>query len=395
VRAAGGTRSEVAADLWAAVEGGLIHPIGGAHRCAGADPPGDVEYAFVHPRAHAAALARISPELQRELRRRAGERLLAEGAPMDRSAAIFDLAVALAPEDGAEANVEVARIELAAAERARRCNAFAAATRYLRAGISLLPGNAWEEARPLAFALHRDHAECSYLEGRIAEAEAEIDGLHARALSSAERASIDILHVMLVAGRGDFAGAVRLGGAALAQRGITLPDREGATAALASEAEAVRLALAGRSIEGLLDAPVTSDPDERAVLELLGHTLLAASHGDPDRFRLAGALMVGRALRHGNAPFASFGYASCGLLSDFRTALGADLGCLALRLSERLDGPGIQATVRAYLAIFSVTVRRPLRESLPRWSRRTPRRWRRALTASPCSRPCSASSSGS
>ena len=95
-RAAGGARHEVAADLWAAVEAGLLHPIGGPHRCASADPPGDVEYAFVHPHAHAAALARISPELYRELRERAGRQLLAVATPEERRAALFHLADTLA-----------------------------------------------------------------------------------------------------------------------------------------------------------------------------------------------------------------------------------------------------------------------------------------------------------
>ncbi len=366
-RAAGETRREAAGDLWAAVEAGLIHPIGGTYRCAMVDPPGDVEYAFVHGHAHAAALARISPELARELRQRAGQQLLADASPEERRAAIFFLADTLAGpagHDGRAERLDLAALDLAAAERARACNALAAATRYLDAGISLLPGDAWESAHPLAFALHRDHAECAYLAGRVPEAVESLDLVRARARTEEEQVAIDLLHVVLAHGAGDFAGAVGLGCRALASRDIVLPEREEAQSALAAEIVAIDQALAGRRVESLLDLPVTDDAAERGRVALLAHTLLAAAQSDPDRFRLAGAMIVGRALRHGHAPFSSLGYAAYGVVAGAGTDRGAELAPLALRLAHKLDSPGIQAAVESFGAIFTSPLHRPLRDSL-------------------------------
>ena len=387
-RAPGDTRRDAAADLWPAVEAGLIHPIGGAYRAVvtgAADPAGDAEYAFVHPRAHQAAYARIGASPRRELQLRAGRALLAETSPEERRSVIFDLADQLLdadPEPGEEQ--ELARLDLLAGDRARRCNAFAAAARYLGAGLARLgrrggpdprtPGeDAWEGAYPLVFALHRDHAECAHLEGRVAEAEAELELVRDRAATERERVLVDLLQMKLASGRADFAGAVRTGCAALRRHGIVLPERDGLAAALAAEVLAVDAALAGLRVETILAAPVTGDADEHASVELLAHTLIAAAHSDLDRFRLAGAMIVGRSLRHGHAPFSALGYAAYGFVADPRGQQGSrpsaegaalDLAGVARSLAERLDGPGVRATVQSFGAVFTSPWRAPLRESL-------------------------------
>ncbi len=373
-RAAGDTRRDAAADLWPAVEAGLIHPIGGTHRALmtdRADPAGDAEYAFVHPRAHAAAFARIGPEQRRELQLRAGHELLAATTPGARRALAFDLADPLAGSSAEEGDqLELAEIELWAGDRARRCNAFAAATRYLARGIarasSACGAGAWEVAYPLAFALHRDHAECAYLEGRVAEAEAGLELVRSRARTEGERIAVDLLQMKLATGRADFVTAVRTGTAALRRQGIVLPERSGVAAALAAEVARVDAALAGRDAASILDAPLTADADERARVELLAHTLIAAAHSDLDRFRLAGAMIVGRSLRHGHAPFSALGYAAYGFVADPRGDEGSipALDEIAKSLAERLDGPGVRAMVQSFGAVFAGPRRASLRESL-------------------------------
>ncbi len=235
--------------------------------------------------------------------------------------------------------------------------------------MALTAGDAWETAYPLAFALHREHAVCESLEGRVAAGEAELDLVRERARSEGDRAAIDRLQVMLANGRNDFAGAVRAGCAALARQGIVVPGREEAARALAGEIEAVNAALAGQRIGSLVEAPVTADTAERARVELLSLALRAASQCDLDRFRLIGAMIVGRSLRHGHAPFSSLGYVAFGVVAaqgENRAAdHGAELGKLALRLAERLDDPGIRAVVQCLGAVFAMPRRRALGESLP------------------------------
>jgi histidine kinase len=382
-RAAGHPRHEAATALWAAVEVGLLHPIGGAYRGALGDPPSDVAYAFLHARAHAAALARIAPDERVSLRRKAGRQLLAEAADEDRSTRLFhvaDLLLGAAPS-APEERLEMVRRDLAAGTRARQCNAHAAAQRYLAAGLALLHGDAdtrtepagpgapgdfgaWQTAYPLAFALHREHAVCACLEGRVVSGEAELDLLRERARSEGDRAAIDRLQVTLANGRSDFPGAIHAAIAALARQGIVLPEREEAARALAGEIEAVNAALVGQRIGSLIDAPVTEDAAERARVELLSLTLRAASQCDLDRFRLLGAIIVGRSLRHGHAPFSSLGYVAYAVVASPGSDQGDELVRLALRLAERLDDPGVRAVVQCFSAVFASPRRRALGESL-------------------------------
>jgi predicted ATPase/signal transduction histidine kinase len=360
-RASKRPRREVAADLWAAVLGGIVHPIGAAYRAAVTEPPGDLGYAFVHATARSAALARVPVVDRAALRALAVRtRLDEEGAP---DAALFEIAELLvgSPTDGDGA--AIARIQLRAGELARRCNATEAAARYVEDGLARLPGGGVETGDPLARALLRERAICAHLEGRIAAAEADLDRLRA-GTASADHATIDALHLRLAVGRSDFADAVRLGCAALARHGILLPEGESASAALARETQAVGDALANRPVESLLSAPVTSDPLERTVVELLAHTLLAAAQIDLDRFRLASALIVGRALRHGVAPYSSLGFAAYGVAEPPRGDRGAALSRIALPLAERLDGPGTRAAVQSFGAIFVSPLCAPLVESL-------------------------------
>src|SRR5262249_26932324 len=163
--------------------------------------------AFVHAHAHAAALARMSPELVRDLRRRAARELLAEGSDEERRAAVYFLADALAvppegapapadPDQGgpAEPSISLVELDLAAAQKARAGNAVAAAERYLDAGIALLPGDAWTSAHRLAYALHLGRAECAHLGGDVAAAEETLDAIRTHAEGDEERLDIDLLH---------------------------------------------------------------------------------------------------------------------------------------------------------------------------------------------------------
>ena len=52
---------------------------------------------------------------------------------------------------------------------------------YLTAGAALLPADAWKRRHDLAFALELNRAECEFLTGALAEAEARLAELADRA----------------------------------------------------------------------------------------------------------------------------------------------------------------------------------------------------------------------
>jgi predicted ATPase/signal transduction histidine kinase len=373
--ASGRSRHEMADDLWPAAQVGLVVPIGDAYRYAGdGEISGifstDVEYAFLHDRVQEAAYARLTPEVRKEAHLRVGRLLLAATGNSGSEARIFDIVGHLDRSldlvtHPAE-RLEIARLNLAAGQRAKNANAYDAATRYLTAGIGLLPADPWETAYALAFALHKERAECAHLSGRFDDASADFDLVLSRARERAERAEIHSLRMMLAQSRGDFAGAVKIGVEALALYDVVLPPREELGAAIGPAIGGVQGLLAERKMEDLVDAPEIEDPEERTRVKLLALTLSYGAYSDPQLFQLLAPMLVQRSLTKGHAPFSAIGYATYSLIAGpalGNYALGYDLGQLALRVTDKLDGPGVRVTIQFMVTVFPTTWKRPLRAS--------------------------------
>ena len=170
----GGSEAALDAALWEAVRAGLVLRREGT-------------YSFLHDRVQEAAYALI-PE---------GER--AAAAPADRPAARRAHAARGASRsslrDRQPAQPRRRADHLGRGARAagraqsdrgpsapRPSTAYASALTYLAAGAALLPEDAWERRRELTFALELHRAECEFLTGALAEAEARLAELASRAV---------------------------------------------------------------------------------------------------------------------------------------------------------------------------------------------------------------------
>ena len=176
----GGTEDALQAALEAAVRARLLLRQEGA-------------YQFLHDRVREAAYALI-PEGERAAAHLAiGRRLAARTLPRAVEESVFEIVGQLnrgaALIGSGKERERLAELNLIAGRRAKSSTAYASALTYLAAGASLLPADAWKRRHDLAFALELNRAECEFLTGALAEAEARLAELADRAASHPELAT--------------------------------------------------------------------------------------------------------------------------------------------------------------------------------------------------------------
>jgi predicted ATPase/transcriptional regulator with GAF, ATPase, and Fis domain len=373
------SREHTAEDLTEALVEGLLLPADRAREAASGD--GSVPaagtasaFAFLHDRVQQAAYALIPAERKHDVHLAVG-RLLLEG--WDASSAeerVFDvvhhlnLASDLITEDAER--LELARLNLAAARKAKSSTAYQAAESYAGAGLALLEEEHWQSDYELLFELSLEAAECRYLCADFDEAERRFEALLARARSRLDRARVCILMTLQYESRSRYADAIRAGRQGLALFGLTYPDDPAdRQQALEAQLAAVRRLQGDRPIAALADLPIMEDPESRAVMKLLTnlHTPCYLS-ADKTLTLLNTTAMVRLSLERGNTDESAYAYVLHAMhvgsiLGDHGSAYA--FGRLALAVNDRFPHPGLRARVLMNFAWNVSLWRRPMEESIP------------------------------
>src|SRR6266571_3952206 len=211
---------EVASELWAAIEEGLVLPTTERYEPLTAAPEEVLEstapcYKFLHDRVQQAAYALIPEDQKKPVHLRVGRLLLAGGdedPPEDR---VFEIANHLnfshdLITDDAERS-RLVRLNLRAGHKAKDSAAFRAALDFFDRGLRLLAPDGWTSNYELALALTMQVAECEYLCGLFEKAEAYR------------------MRIMQCDSLARYAEAVRAGREGLALFGMKLPEDEAET----------------------------------------------------------------------------------------------------------------------------------------------------------------------
>src|SRR6185369_9359677 len=96
-----------------------------------------------------------------------------------------------------EERAQLAELNLLAGRRAEASTAYASALSYLAAGAALLPDDAWTRRPALTFGLELHRAECEFLTGASAAAEARLAELARHATNLPDLATVTQLRVEL------------------------------------------------------------------------------------------------------------------------------------------------------------------------------------------------------
>jgi PAS domain S-box-containing protein len=342
----GGTEEAMHAALWEAVRTGLV-----VHQ--------DNAYRFLHDRIQQAAYSLI-PEAQRaEVHLRIGRVLLASMTADELAEHLFDVAnhfnrgaTLLVHRDE---KAQVATIELRAGRKAKASTAYASACVYLVAGMDLLGESDWGSHYDLTFSLWLERAECEYLAGQLASAEARLSLLSTRARTIVDSAAVTRVRINLYTNLDHSDSAVEVGLEYLRRiNGQCSPHPTDED--VRQEYDRLWQLLGSRSIEALIDMPLMSDPDRCATMDVLTVLTSPALFTDLNLFRLVVGRMAALSLEHGNTDGSCLAYVWLGgilgtYFGDYQT--GFRFGRLGLDLVEKRGLDRLSA--RVYL-VFAVHV---------------------------------------
>jgi PAS domain S-box-containing protein len=299
------SQAQVHADLWDAVSQELILYQAGAYR-------------FVHDRVQEAAYSLIPQHLRGQAHLHIGRLLAARTPPQKLEDAVFEIvsqlnrgAALMSARDELD---RLAGLNLIAGKRAQASAAYVSALEYLKAGIGLLADDRWHTQRALAFSLESQCAECEFLSGDLAAAEARLNTLFPLASGITELAALACLGIDLYVTLDRTDQAVAVGLDYLRRLGIDWPPHPSDQAALA-EYTRIATQLGDRTIEELIDLPLMSEPASLATLRVLDKLSPAAVFTDANLFSMVVCRAVNLSLEHGNCGASPGVYVTFGMIA--------------------------------------------------------------------------------
>ncbi|MDB5857122.1 MAG: domain S-box protein, partial [Ramlibacter sp.] len=301
----GKTEEATHAELWEAVQAGLIFRLESA-------------YTFLHDRIQQAAYSLVSEEHRAGVHLRIGRALLASMTEEGLAEHVFEIVNQLnrgaALITAGDERERLAELNLLASRRAKASSAYVSALNYLVAGAALLPEDSWQRRRALTFALELDRAECEFLTGALAEAGERLATLSARAATTVERASVACLRIDVELTLDQSGRAVAVGLDYLRHLGMAWsphPTEQDAR----REYQRVWAALGDRTIEALVELPLMADPTSLATLDVLTKLTAPAWYTDANLLSVVICRAVNLSVEGGNCDASCFAYATLGLLA--------------------------------------------------------------------------------
>ena len=358
----GETEESMKAELWEAARVGLISRSDGA-------------YAFLHDRIREAAYS-LMPESERAATHLKIGRLLVSSVRLEESnEEIFEIVNQLNRATPLIRTLDerkrVAKLNLAAGQRAKISGAYASALSYFAASEALLSGDCWDHDYALAFEVALQRAECQFQTGRLAEAEERLSMLWTRAVDQKDLSAVACLRVGLFMTLARFDRAVEVCLEYFRQSGIgwsAHPTEDD----LGREYAEVWRQLGDRSIEELVDLPLMNDPDGRAMLDVLSACATPAWFTDGDLHDLVVGRMVNLSLQRGNSDGSCYAYAVFGTILGSKLReyeMGFRFGQLGLALVEERGLDRFKARVYSCFGHHILPWTRHLHDGRP-WIRR-------------------------
>jgi len=383
------SQAETAADLWKALQEGLVIPISEVYKFFQEDGHGSWVmghgkessqlpitnyqlpiYKFLHDRVQQAAYFLIPEEQKQSTHLKIGRLLLSNTPEEEWEEKNFDIVNQLNVgveliSDRTERD-RLAQLNLIAGRKAKDSTAYAAAVRYLTVGIGLLDAKAWQSQYELTLALHDEAAEAAYLSGDFEEMERLAEVLRNCASTLLDKVKAYEVNIQACIAQNKILEAVKIALQVLKLLGVEFPEKP-SQLDIQRGLEEITSNLASKRISDLIDLPKMTDPIKLAAMRLLSSIFSAAYIAVPELMPLIVFKQVTLSVKYGNASLSAFAYVNyglilCGIVGDIEA--GYQFGQLALRILEQFQAKELKAKI---FAVFHATVgiwKEHVRESL-------------------------------
>jgi predicted ATPase/signal transduction histidine kinase len=354
------SQTETAANLWQALQEGLLLPIGDLYKffihdgintqlpISHPELPG---YKFIHDRVQQAAYCLIDEQEKQATHLKIGRLLLTHTPEAEWEENIFEIVNHLnygrqliaSPRE----QDRLAQLNLLAGRKAKAATAYEAARKYFTFGWQLLAPNSWQTDYRLTLALSESIAEAAYLCGEFDQMNQWVEIVLQQAETLLDALKVYEIKIVALTVHGQQIEALNLAISVLERVGISFPEPENIEAEIQVEKTAIATFLAGKSIEDLTYLPPMTDPDKLAAMRLLFGVVTAAYKVAPNLLPFIIFNLVKLSFNFGNSPASPYSYSLYGMIVciEGNIELGYQFGKLGLNLLEQLNAKEFKAKV--------------------------------------------------
>ncbi|MEH2273020.1 MAG: AAA family ATPase [Nostoc sp.] len=379
---------EVAADLWKALQEGLILPIGDIYKFYQDETANSyllianrnqqiaisneqlASYKFLHDRVQQAAYSLIPDEQKQTTHYQIGQLLLQQISSEAREDRIFEIVNQL--NYGTylitqqTERTELAEFNLIACRKAKSATAYQAGREYASTGLSLLGESAWQQHYEMTLSFHDDLTELAMLCGDFEAMEQLIETVVAHAHSLMEKANVYRLRIQAHTSQNKLTEAIAIGIHLLQQLGVTFPETLTLTNIQQSIQEISEL-IGDRKIEDFVHLPVMTDANKIAIIQIASNIMPAAFGTGSPLFSLLTCFSLKLSLQHGNLSISAYNYVCysiiiCNMQQD--VDLAVQFSQLALNVVSKFDDKVTKPQVLMLLGGFIRHRKSHLKETL-------------------------------
>ncbi|MBW4508915.1 MAG: AAA family ATPase [Scytonematopsis contorta HA4267-MV1] len=370
------SQAETAANLWKALQFGLIIPTNEVYKFyqnynVEDDSKISVNsefnitqspiYRFLHDRIQQAAYSLI-PESEKKITHlKIGELLLKNTPKVEQEKNIFDIVQQL--NYGVDLIIqqnqkdELAELNLIAGKKAKAATAYAAAVEYFNTGIKLLAQESWSCSYNLTLALHIELMEAEYLNTNIEGSETLAEVILNKANNQLDVIKVYETKIQIYMNTMQSPKAIDIGLEALEVMGLSL----------ANILDYAGIEVILPQLSDVDNLRVMTDPKQLAILRILTAITSAVLNSRPEILFPIILTQVHICIQHGYSTSSAFSYVWYGTILCINPKTiekGFHSGRLAIKFLEKFNANHLKASVYNMFYVFINPWKNSLRESL-------------------------------
>ncbi|MBG1266575.1 hybrid sensor histidine kinase/response regulator [Nostoc sp. WHI] len=354
------SQSETAADLWEALQSGLVLPLNNSYktplvfdseqmetenrRSPINQPPSPITYKFLHDRVQQASYSLIPDDQKKQTHLEIGELLLIHTSETDIEENIFEIVNQL--NVGAEFITQqpqkdrLAQLNLIAGQKAKAATAYESSVKYLNVGLELLAADSWQRQYDMTLNLYVKTAAVEFLNTNFERAEMLSDVVLSQAKTLLDRVQVYETKMQFYIAKNQMQAALNTGLQVLKMLGLPLSETP--------RTRLTRLNLGGKRIEDLTELPEMTDVYKLAALRVLSNLIPPVYIAAPELYPQVVFKMTNLCLKYGNSPLSAYTYALygvllCGAFEDMDS--GYQFGQLGLKLLNQFNAKEMTAKI--------------------------------------------------